>query len=97
MKNIFVTTNLAIGSLALFLVLDILFWHWFGLDWRKDLYWQLYRDWFWLGLSFTVLAAPFAIWSIRGHWRNGKLLAQFIWLCTLFVGYVVLFLWCAKH
>lgn len=97
MKNTFVTTNLAIGSLCLFLVLDVLFWHWFGLDWRKDVYWLSYRDWFWLGLGFTALAAPFAAWSIRGHWRSRWLLTQFIWCCGLFASYLVLFVWCANH
>ena len=97
MKNAFVTTNLAIGSVALLLVLDILFWHIFGLDWRKDLYWQSYRNWFWLGLVFTVLAAPFAAWRVRGHWRSSRLLGQFIWCCSLVVGYVLLFIWCAEH
>ena len=97
MKNTFIITNLTIGSVALFLVLDILFWHWFGLDEHKLLYWQLYRSWYWFGLLFTVLATPFAAWSIRGHWRSSRLLGQFIWCCSLVVGYVVLFIWCAEH
>jgi hypothetical protein len=97
MKNTFIITNLTIGSVALFLVLDILFWHCFGLDDRKLLYWQLYRSWFWFGLLFTVLATPFAAWSVRGHWKSSRLLGQFIWCCSLVVGYIVLFIWCEKH
>ena len=97
MKNTFIITNLVVGSVALLLVLDILFWNFFGLDWRKLLYWQLYREWFWLGLSFTVLAAPFAAWSVRGHWKSLRFLGQFIWCCTLLVSYFVLFVYCEKN
>ena len=97
MKNVFITTSLTIGSVVLFLVLDVLFWHWFGLDWRKNLYWQSYRDWFWLGLAFTLLASPFAAWSVRGHWKSSRLLTQFIWCYTLVISYILVFAWCAKH
>jgi hypothetical protein len=59
MKHAFITTSLTIGSVALFLVLDVLFWHRFGLDWRKNLYWQSYRDWFWLGFGFYAFGFTF--------------------------------------
>jgi hypothetical protein len=97
MKNTFITTNLVVGSAALFLVSDILFWHLFGLRWNSDMGWDLYREWFWLGLFFTVLAAPFAIWSVRGHWKSSRLLGQFIWCCLLVVGYFSVFAYCAYH
>jgi hypothetical protein len=97
MKNTFITTNLIVGSVALYLVSDTLFWHLLGLYWYKGLASMLYRDWFWLGLSFTLLASPFAVWSVRGHWKSSRLLGQFIWCCLLVAGYFVVFTICAYH
>ncbi len=96
-KNIYIVTSLIVSSVALFLVLDILFWHIFGLDARKNPYWMMYRHLFWLGLLFTVMATPFAVWSVRGHWRSVRLLGQFIWCCTLLVSYLAVFVWCEEN
>jgi hypothetical protein len=97
MKNTFTTINVVIGSVAFILVLEMLFWHLSGLYWYKGMGSGLYRDCFYLGLAFTLLAAPFAVWGVRGHWKSTRLLSQFIWCCSLAVSYFVLFIWCGEH
>jgi hypothetical protein len=96
-KNIFIIVSLTVSSVVLFLGLDILFWHIFGLDWRKNQYGTMYSCLYWLGLIFAVMATPFAAWRVRSHWRSSLLLGQFIWCSMLLVGYSAVFVWCAER
>lgn len=95
MKNMFIITSSVIGSVALLFVLDICYWHIFGLHFQKTPY--LPGALFWLGLLCTGLATAFAVWSVRGHWRNSRLLGQFIWCCALLVSYSGLFVYATSH
>jgi hypothetical protein len=95
MKNTFIITSSVIGSVALLFVLDICYWHIFGLHFYKTPY--LPGALFWLGLLFTALATAFAAWSVRGHWRSGRLLGQLVWCCTLLGSYSALFVYAASH
>jgi hypothetical protein len=91
MKTTFTLVSSVVSFVALLFVLDMCYWHTFGLRFEQSPY--LPGALFWVGVLLTALATAFAAWSVRGHWKSGRLLAQFIWCCTLCMSYVGLFVY----
>ena len=91
MKTIFTIVSSAVASVALLFVWDMCYWHALGLRFEQRPY--LPGSLFWVGVLCTALATAFATWSVRGHWKSGRLLGQFLWCCALCVGYFNLFVY----
>jgi hypothetical protein len=91
MKTTFTLISSVVSLVALLFVLDMCYWHTFGLRFEQSPY--LPGILFWVGVLFTALATSFAAWSIRKHWTSARLLGQFIWCCALCMSYVGLFLY----
>ena len=91
MKTTFTLISSVISLVALLFVLDMCYWHTFGLRFEQSPY--LPGILFWVGVLFTALATAFAARSVRKHWTSTRLLGQFIWCCALSMSYVGLFLY----
>ena len=91
MKTIFTLISSVVGLVALLFVLDMCYWHGFGLRFEQSPY--LPGILFWVGVLFTALATAFATWSVRKHWTSRRLLGQFIWCCAPCISYAALCLY----
>ena len=95
MKATFTIISSVVSLVALLFVLDMCYWHTFGLRFEQSPF--LPGILFWVGVLFTALATAFATWSVRKHWNSGRLLAQFVWCCALCVSYVSLFFYVTQN
>lgn len=91
MKTTFTLISSVVSLVALLFILDMCYWHTFGLRFEQSPY--LPGILFWVGVLFTALATAFATWSVRKHWTSTRLLGQFMWCCALCMSYVGLFLY----